>query len=185
MAQSNNELFKVIIKESKKVDKIKEELDSSNNTVKLKNLTVKNCHLDSILKNITIEKKGNYISNYYLTLAMHKGKIYIEIINIDSHNYIIEFSNLGASSDNYLRMGVNILGCVIYNDSYFYILSFPKPNSVKEKDITHMFASTSKEIIIRSEKIDNNIIFIESPMRLYEYTNGDFKLLKDISSSEN
>ncbi|HBK32869.1 MAG TPA: hypothetical protein DDZ78_14800, partial [Porphyromonadaceae bacterium] len=86
---------------------------------------------------------------------------------------------------NYLRKGIDILGCVIYNDSYFYILSFPKPNSVEEKEIRQIFASTNKEIIIRTEKIDDNILFLESLMRLYEYKNGNFKSLNDFPPSGN
>ncbi|HBX19450.1 MAG TPA: hypothetical protein DEF88_03250 [Porphyromonadaceae bacterium] len=184
-AQSNKKLFRLITKDSQWTNRIREELDSTNKTAILKNLTVLNCQMDSILKNITTEKKGRYISSYYLTIAKHNEKLYVEIINIDSHNYIIEFSNQGISSDNYLRKGIDILGCVIYNDSYFYILSFPKPNSVEEKEIRQIFASTNKEIIIRTEKIDDNILFLESLMRLYEYKNGNFKSLNDFPPSGN
>ena len=167
--------FKGVIQDSVKMTT--DELEAPYTTVKLKNLTVVNNQMDSIMKNINKEKKGNYVSSYYLSLAKQNENLYIEIMNIDSHNNIINFAKRGVSSDNYLRKGVNILGCVVYNDSYFYVISFPKPNSAEEKDINCLFGSTDKDLIIKKERIDDSLFFIECPMRLYQYLDGKLHLL--------
>lgn len=169
-------LFKESIQDSIKTSDF-ESLNSLNTSVKLKNLRVINCQMDSILRNTPKRECDKYISSYYLTLAKHEENLYIEIMNIDSHNNIVNFYRKGVSTDNYLRKGSAILGCIIYNDTYFYVISLPKPNSVEAEDTNGLFDFTDKEIIIKKEKTDDSLFFIESPIKLYHYVDGRITLL--------
>ena len=66
----------------------------------------------------------------------------------------------------------------MYNDSYFYVLSFPNPNSIEKDDFSSLFCLTGKEIIIKTEKIDDSVFFLESPMRLYQSKDKNMLLLR-------
>lgn len=177
-AQSQVVLFKESIQDSIELNHMKYELETIDETVTLKNLRVVNCQLDSILRDLTKEKSGKYVSYYYLALAKQDKKLYVEIMNIYSPNDLVDFSKKGVSSDVYLKKGSDILGCIVYNDSYFYAISFPIPNSVEKEDFNCLLDFTNKEIIIKKEKMEEPFFFIESPTWLYQYIDGKLDLLK-------
>ncbi len=152
-------------------------INASDETIKLKGLSVINCQLDSILKNIIEESNGKFAPNYYLALAKHNENLYVEIMNVGSHNNLITFSKRGILSDSYIKKGADILGCVIYNDSFFYVISFPNPNSAEEKDINTLFEFTNKEIVITKENTDDFLFFIDDIVRLYQFKGGKLNLI--------
>ena len=146
-------------------------------SVKLKNLTVANAQMDSVLNSIVKNKKSYYTSSYYLTLAKKNDFLYIEIMSIDSHNNIIDFVRRGVSPDNCLRKGFCVLGCIVYNNSYFFVTSYSVPNDAKKKDFDCLFRQTNNEIFIRKDKIDDSLFFIEGPTWLFQYLDGKLSLL--------
>lgn len=180
-AQMNVNFLVELEQDSLAINDLKE-LNSLESNVKLENLRVVNQQMDSILTNIDSKKNNFYVSSYYMGLAMSEEGLYIEIMHVDTHNNLVDFIENGKSTDLYLREGSHVLGCIVYNDSYFYLISFPSVNKITEDSLGKLFKKTSKKILITKEKIDSSIYFLESPIQLYQYADGKIFSLQPSSN---
>ena len=123
--------------------------------------------------NITIrewDKNGYGETVYAIVFAYIQEHIYIELINLESQNDIID---LIEGKENYIYgRSVIPVGCAVYNSYTYFILNDNLPD-----DILNMFLKKKDtSLAIKRREEDNSLIFTWKENKIYRYTNNGFVL---------
>lgn len=152
--------------------------NNNRESISLNRTIIVHSQLDLVLKKITDGLKEDSNLCFYITFMKNEDKLYFEIFEDYPNDYLFDIRNDGGTLSQ--RLNRKIYGYVKYNNIDIYLLLFPTSCEPTKDILENLICKTKDRIVIYRKPKEYHFVQ-ENPMWLYEYFEGDIKLIKSVN----